>query len=146
MLFDRDETMKHETIFKTVNTDKWEEVLSYGGERLSHTRIYWQLPDITPSKQIVGFLVVLRMSNNRTTKKVILGHWTNERTQQGRLNGGVVNYWRRLIREAGEDWTNIENLTQDRKKWKATVKRRKEALEKWESEMCRYRGGENTTG
>ena len=85
---------------------------------------------------------VLRMSNNRTTKKVILGHWTNERTQQGRLNGGVVNYWRRLIREAGEDWTNIENLTQDRKKWKATVKRRKEALEKWESEMCRYRGGE----
>ena len=53
---------------------------------------------------------VLRMPNERMTKKVVLGRWLEEKTENGKLTGGLIAYWKRLIGETGEDWTNIENL------------------------------------
>ena len=67
---------------------------------------------------------VLRMPNERTTKRVILGRWNAEREEEGQLKGGTISYWKRLIAEAGHDWTNVENLAKDRKKWKTLVKER----------------------
>ena len=46
---------------------------------------------------------VLRMPNYRLTKQVVLGHWKKERIPEGKLNGGILNYWRRLVKETGED-------------------------------------------
>ena len=44
----------------------------------------------------------------------------------------TVFYWKKLIREAGWDQTNIGALTGDRKKWKALVKDRMKHLLRWE--------------
>ena len=59
---------------------------------------------------------VLRMPNERMTKKVVLGRWLEEKTENGKMTGGLIEYWKRLIGEAGEDWTNIENLTKTGKR------------------------------
>ena len=41
-------------------------------------------------------------------------------------------YWKKLLREAGIDWTDLAALTGDRKKWKGLVKERMDTLDKWE--------------
>ena len=41
----------------------------------------------------------------------------------------TVLYWRRVLREAGIDWTEVERLTSDRKGWKEKVAERMEHLE-----------------
>ena len=44
----------------------------------------------------------------------------------------TVLYWRKLIREAGWDVTEIGKQAQDRKKWKAAVMARMKHLAEWE--------------
>ena len=44
----------------------------------------------------------------------------------------TVLYWRRVLREAGIDWTEVERLTSDRKVWKEKVAERMEHLDRWE--------------
>ena len=41
-------------------------------------------------------------------------------------------YWKRLLREAGVDWTRIGQLTADRKKWKEIVRKRMKRILEWE--------------
>ena len=84
---------------------------------------------------------VLRMPNERMTKKVVLGRWLEEKTENGKLTGGLIAYWKRLIGEAGEDWTNIENLTKNRKTWKTLINNRKANLTRWETDMCDHTRG-----
>ena len=74
-------------------------------------------------------------------RRVILGRWNAEREEEGQLKGGTISYWKRLIAEAGNDWTNVENLTKDRKKWKTLVKERQRKLIERENEMCKYHKG-----
>ena len=51
-------------------------------------------------------------------------------------------YWKKLLREAGIDWTDLGEVTSDRKKWKKLVKERMEKLDKWEkSKGHRWTGG-----
>ena len=83
---------------------------------------------------------ILRMPNTRTVKRVVLGHWKMEPTQQGTLRNGLISYWRRLVKEMGKDWTDLENLTRDRKKWKILTKERMQFIENWENEMCNVNG------
>ena len=66
----------------------------------------------------------LRMGNEKTVKKVVLGQWNMEATKEGKLRGGTISYWRRLVREAAEDDNNLEQLTRDRKSWKTFIMRR----------------------
>ena len=68
----------------------------------------------TRALEIIGH--VLRMPNEKTTKRVILGRWNAERKEEGQLKGGTISYWKRLIAEAAHDWTNVENLAKDRRK------------------------------
>ena len=84
---------------------------------------------------------VLCMPNERMTKKVVLGRWLEEKTENGKLTGGLIAYWKRLIGEAGEDWTNIENLTKNRKTWKTLINNRKANLTRWETDMCDHTRG-----
>ena len=83
---------------------------------------------------------ILRMPNSRTVKRVVLGHWKMEPTQQGTLRNGLISYWRGLVKEMGKDWTDLENLTRDRKKWKILTKERMQFIENWENEMCNVNG------
>ena len=84
---------------------------------------------------------VLRMPNERMTKKVVLGSWLEEKTENGKLTGGLIAYWKRLIGETGEDWTNIENLKKNRKTWKTLINNRKANLTRWETDMCDHTRG-----
>ena len=77
---------------------------------------------------------VLRMEDDRTVKAAVLG-WMEDLEQVDKTRGSkrkTVLYWMKLLREAGMDWTNIGQLTKERKEWKALVKERMDYLEKWE--------------
>ena len=58
-------------------------------------------------------------------------------------------YWKRLLKEAGIDWTRIEGLTKDRKEWKQVVRDRMNYLEEWErrggNKVDEDRGSRNVT-
>ena len=73
---------------------------------------------------------VLRMSDERIVKKAVLGSWDMERTRSGNSRGNTIQYWRRLLKEAGHEDDNSENLTNDRKRWKKTVTDRRTFLKK----------------
>ena len=77
---------------------------------------------------------VMRMGNDRLTKAVVLG-WYGKLEGTEKVKGKkrkTVLYWRRLLREAGIDCTDVERLTRDRAVWKKLVGERMSHLEKWE--------------
>ena len=77
---------------------------------------------------------VMRMGYERMTKVAVLG-WLAELERWPKLKGGrrrTIFYWKKLLREAGIDFTNLKALTEDRKKWKKIVRERMEHLDKWE--------------
>ena len=78
--------------------------------------------------------IVMRMGDDRLVKAVVLG-WVDKLEEWGRITGGrrkTILYWKKLLREAGIDWTRIGRLTADRKEWKRIVKERRAHLAKWE--------------
>ena len=77
---------------------------------------------------------VMRMDDDRTVKAVTLG-WLEDLENHEKRPGKKVKtviYWKKIVKEAGMDWTDIARLTEDRKLWKASVRERIEHLEKWE--------------
>ena len=60
---------------------------------------------------------VMRMSDDREVKAVVLG-WYEGLEGENKVAGfkrKTVLYWKRLLKEAGVDWTDIERKTSDRK-------------------------------
>ena len=88
---------------------------------------------------------VMRMGDDRMTKVAVLG-WLAELERWPKLKGGrrrTIFYWKKLLREAGIDFTNLKALTEDCKKWKKIVRERMEHLDKWErSKGHKWTGGE----
>ena len=77
---------------------------------------------------------IMRMEDDRMVKAVVLG-WVEQLERWERVSGSrrkTVLYWKKLLREAGIDYTKIGLLTRDRKKWKGLVKERMEDLRTWE--------------
>ena len=93
----------------------------------------------------------MRMSDERIVKAVILGWYDNlkdESKMVGRKRKTVL-YWKRLLKEAGMDWTDIERRTKDRKGWKRFVIERMErvhALEKQMGHKYEWSEGEERLG
>ena len=85
---------------------------------------------------------VLRMPDERLAKKVILGRWNETPTRKTGNRDNIISYWKKLLREMGEEWTNAENLTRDRKKWKKRLKERLKYIEEWEERMAETSGNE----
>ena len=89
---------------------------------------------------------VVRMGNERLTKAAVFGWYERlegTRKVKGRKRKTVL-YWKRMMREAGWDWTNVERLASDRKGWKSMVRARMEVLDKWECQQGhQYEWGEN---
>ena len=77
---------------------------------------------------------VMRMSDDRVVKAMVLGWWSQlegERKMLGWKRKTIL-YWKKLVREAGADWTRIGQLTSDRKKWKGLVRERMKRIKGWE--------------
>ena len=80
---------------------------------------------------------VMRMSDERMVKAVVLG-WYEGLQGENKMVGKkkkTVLYWKRLLREAGVDWTDIERRTKDRKEWKRCVMERMERVHLWEKQL-----------
>ena len=77
---------------------------------------------------------VMRMEDSRMCKAVVLG-WMEELEKWDRGPGRTrktVTYWRKLIREAGFDASEIGSLTADRKVWRMKCKERMDHLRDFE--------------
>ena len=93
---------------------------------------------------------IFRMEDDRQVKIATLG-WLEELEGHEKRPGKkrkTVLYWKRLLKEAGIDWTKISMLTRDRKAWKITVRSRAEHLQEWERKaghrVNEVRGERNT--
>ena len=77
---------------------------------------------------------IFRMGDGRLTKAVTLG-WLEELEGIEKCPGRkrkTVRYWRKLVREAGIDWTKVGGMVEDRDGWRKTVEERMEHLERYE--------------
>ena len=77
---------------------------------------------------------VMRMDDDRQVKAVTLG-WLEDLENHEKRPGKkrkTMLYWKKLVKEAGLDYTRIDSLTKDRKIWKSTVKERVSHLKEWE--------------
>jgi hypothetical protein len=77
---------------------------------------------------------VMRLEDSSTVKAVTLG-WLEDLENHDKRPGRkrkTILYWRRLIKEAGLDWTEIGSLTEDRKEWKSKVRERAKHIDQWE--------------
>jgi len=89
---------------------------------------------------------VMRMGNDRLVKAVTLGWYgrlEGTRKMKGRKRKTVL-YWKRLLKEAGIDVTDVERLTGDRETWKEMVNERMTVIDKWERQRAHgYRWAED---
>ena len=72
---------------------------------------------------------MLRMGNERLTKAMVLG-WYEVLEGRSKMieKKKTVLYWKRMLREAGVDVTDVERLVGDRKGWKKRVEGRMDYL------------------
>ena len=77
---------------------------------------------------------VFCLDDDSLVKNVTLG-WLEDLEDFDKMPGKkkkTVIYWKRLLKEAGIDYTEIGRLTSDRKSWKALINERMKHLEEWE--------------
>ena len=77
---------------------------------------------------------VMRMEDDRLVKIVTLG-WLSDLEDYPKIKGKkkkTLLYWKKIIKEAGLDYTKINILTKDRKVWRGTVNERMKYLYEWE--------------
>ena len=77
---------------------------------------------------------VVRMGNERLTKVMVFG-WYEKLEGTEKMRGRkkkTTLYWKRIMKEAGWDWTEVERLASDRKGWKAMTAERMKHLYEWE--------------
>ena len=87
---------------------------------------------------------IFRMGEDRITKAVTLG-WLEELEGLGKCPGRkrkTVRYWRKIVEEAGIDWTKVGVLSADRDGWRKMTEERMEHLEKYERSKGNLRTGE----
>lgn len=79
---------------------------------------------------------VVRMGNERLTKAAVFGWYEGlEGTEKMRgKKRKTVLYWKKMLKECGADWTDVERLCSDREGWRKRVKERMEHLEVWEKQ------------
>ena len=80
---------------------------------------------------------VVRMGNDRLTKAMVFG-WYKGLEGKAKMKGmkrKTVLYWKRMLKECGVDWTDIERLCGDRDGWKTCVRERVNHLDKWERQL-----------
>ena len=68
------------------------------------------------------------MPNDRLTKKVTLGWYHPAVTVPGKKGKkqNTIAYWRKLLKDAGKDPTDVDLLASDRRKWKDFIRQHME--------------------
>ena len=87
---------------------------------------------------------IFRMGDERITKAVTLG-WMEQLEEIEKCPGRkrkTVRYWRKIVKEAGIDWTKAGALAADRDGWKKMVEERMEHLENYERSKGNLRTNE----
>ena len=77
---------------------------------------------------------VLRMGNDKPAKRAVCG-WLPEMEEVANERTKIrttPHYWRKLVKEAGIDPTNLDTLTANRKEWREIIKKRTNRVERWE--------------
>ena len=91
---------------------------------------------------------VFRLEDSSLVKNVTLG-WLKDLESVPKNPGKkrkTVLYWRRLLREAGIDYTKIHSLTRDRKAWRMLVNERVRYIQEWEKRAAHsFEGQERGT-
>ena len=74
------------------------------------------------------------MGNDRITKAVVLGWWEELEGREKKVEKKrkTVLYWKRLLRDAAIDWTDIERIVGDRDGYRELVRERVGHIEKWD--------------
>ena len=88
---------------------------------------------------------VFRLEDSSLVKNVTLGWLTdleNYPKNPGKKRKTLL-YWKKLIREAGLDYTKINSLTRDRKEWRRIVRERAEHIHEWERKAAHSFEGED---
>ena len=89
---------------------------------------------------------IMRMEDDRLVKAVTLG-WLEDLEGKEKLPGRkrkTVLFYKRLVKEAGMDFTKIGELTKNRKVWKKKVKARMKHLSEWEKQRGKKSQGAET--
>ena len=79
---------------------------------------------------------IMRMEDDRIVKAVTLG-WMESLESVEKVPGKkrkTVLYYKKLVREAGMDYTRIGQLTGHRKEWRKRINKRMKHLDKWEKQ------------
>ena len=79
---------------------------------------------------------IMRMEDDRLVKVATLG-WMEELEEVDKVPGKkrkTVLYYKKLVKEAGLEYTRIGSLTRQRKEWKKRINQRMSHLAKWESQ------------
>ena len=87
---------------------------------------------------------VFRLNDNSLVKNVTLG-WLTDLEEHPKKQGKkrkTVLYWKKLLKEAGIDYTKINSLTKDRKGWKMAVRERANHIHEWERKGAHSFDGE----
>ena len=89
---------------------------------------------------------VLRMDNNRPTKQITLGWYAPliTPTPERKPRHGTIEYWRKVLREAGLDADSIEYLVSDKGKWRQIIHERKVHIEEWEKSQAEHHGNQRS--
>ena len=77
---------------------------------------------------------ILRMDNSRTTKQATLGWYQKEGIR--RAQQSTVQFWRKIIEEAGVDSDNVEIYVWDRKKWRNLIDGRMKKIRQWDMHVA----------
>ena len=79
---------------------------------------------------------IMRMEDNRIVKAVTLG-WMESLESAEKVPGKkrkTMLYYKKLVKEAGMDYTRIGQMTGQRKEWRKRVNKRMKHLDKWEKQ------------
>ena len=81
---------------------------------------------------------VLRMNDSRTTKVAVLGRLSTleEEPKRPGKKKKTLFYWKKLLTEAGINWTEAGALAANRKEWKKIIYKRMAHLETWERQQA----------
>ena len=87
---------------------------------------------------------VLRMDNNHPTKQITLGWYAPPviLRPERKPRHGTIEYWRKVIREAGLDADSTEYLVSDKGKWRQIIHERKVHIEEWEKSQAEHHGNQ----
>ena len=87
-----------------------------------------------------------RTENTRLTKRVTLGWYVPPvtTTPERKPRHGTLEYWRKILNEAGLDADSVEHLVWDRSNGREIIRKRTRHIEDWEGEQAKCHGNQRS--